>query len=174
MQSQYSTPYQAAAPALEYVGVMRRFFALLIDAIILGISRNLILFGINAMGLHASVNATTTQGDAAHMFKYWLTHLDTYGVLQIVIVTIIPFVYFIIMEAALGATIGKMALGIRVVKLDGSPISWGASIVRNLLRIIDYIPYGIPYLLGAILIWTSSRKQRLGDRVAQTVVVRRR
>jgi len=152
MQSQYSSPYQAVAPVLEYVGVGRRLLALLIDAILLGISRNLILFGVNAMGLHESLNATTTQGDAAHMFKYWLTHLDTYGVLQILIFTIIPFVYFIIMEGTLGATLGKMALGIRVVNLNGSSIGWGASIVRNLLRIIDYIPYGIPYLLCAILI----------------------
>lgn len=78
------------------------------------------------------------------------------------------------MEALQGATIGKMVLGIRVVRLDGSPISWGQSISRNLLRLIDQIPYGIPYLLGAILIWTSSTKQRLGDRLADTVVVRSR
>jgi len=174
MQPQYSSYYQVATPVREYVGVGRRFFAFLIDGIILGIFRNLLFFGIDAMGLHASANATTTQGDAAHMFKYWLTHLDAYGVLQIVVIAIIPFVYFIIMEALQGATIGKMVLGIRVVRLDGSPISWGQSISRNLLRLIDQIPYVIPYLLGAILIWTSSTKQRLGDRLADTVVVRSR
>lgn len=78
------------------------------------------------------------------------------------------------MEAVQGATIGKMLLGIRVVRLDGSPIGWGQSITRNLLRIIDQIPYGIPYLLAAILIWTSFTSQRLGDRVAHTVVARHR
>jgi uncharacterized RDD family membrane protein YckC len=174
MQSQYSSPSQVATPVLEYVGVGRRFLALLIDVIILGIFQNSILSGINAMGLHSSGNTTTTEGDAAHMLEYWLTHLDTYAVLQIVVVTVIPFVYFIIIEAVQGATIGKMLLGIRVVRLDGSPIGWGQSIIRNLLRIIDHIPYGIPYLLGAILIWTSPTCQRLGDRLADTVVVRRR
>lgn len=78
------------------------------------------------------------------------------------------------MEAMQGATVGKMALGIRVIKLDGSPMSWGESIVRNLWRIVDHLPYAIPCLLGALLIWTSPTKQRLGDRVAHTVVVRRR
>jgi uncharacterized RDD family membrane protein YckC len=174
MQPQYRSPYQAAAPALEYVGVGRRFLALLIDVIILGIFQNLILSGISAMGLHSSGNTTTTEGDAAHMLEYWLTHLDTYAVLQIVVITIIPLVYFMIIEAVQGATMGKMLLGIRVVRLDGSPIGWGQSITRNLLRIIDQLPYGAPYLLGAILIWTSPTKQRLGDRVAHTVVVRRR
>ena len=171
MQPQSSTSYQVATPVREYGGVGRRFFAFLIDGIILGVFRNLLFFGIDAMGLHASANATTTQGDAYDMFKYWLTHLDVYGVLQIVVIAIIPLVYFIIMEALQGATIGKMVLGIRVVRLDGSPISWSQSISRNLLRLIDQIPYGIPYLLGAILIWTSSTRQRLGDRFADTVVV---
>jgi uncharacterized RDD family membrane protein YckC len=69
-----------------------------------------------------------------------------------------------------GATIGKMVLGLRVVKLDGSRISWKESIIRTLLRIIDGL-FG--YLLGAILVWKSPTKQRLGDRVAKTVVVRR-
>jgi len=174
MQPQYSYYPQAAAPVLEYVGVGRRFVALIVDGIILVIFQNVLFRGMSIMGLHSSGNITTTEGDAAHMLAYWLRHLDTYAVLQIAISTIIPFVYFIIMEAALGATTGKMLLGVRVVRLDGSSISWGQSITRNLLRVIDHIPYGIPYLLGAILIWTSPARQRLGDRIAQTVVVRRR
>ena len=79
--------------------------------------------------------------------------------------------YFIVLEATQGATLGKMALGLRVVRTDGSPISWTESIIRNLLRIIDGL---FIYLVGAIFIWTSPLKQRLGDRAARTVVIRRR
>ena len=75
------------------------------------------------------------------------------------------------MEATQGATLGKMALGLRVVKTDGSPITWTDSIIRNLLRIIDGL---FIYLVGAIFVWTSPLKQRLGDRAAHTVVVKRR
>jgi uncharacterized RDD family membrane protein YckC len=160
MQSQYSSPYQAAAPALEYVGVGRRLLAIIIDTIILSIPLALI-----GMAFHSNV-AMIAGGDAWEKFK----HMGPAPVLQF----ITPFVYYILMEAMLGATVGKMALGIHVVKLDGSPIGWGESIVRNLLRIVDHIPYAIPYLLGAILIWTSPTRQRLGDRAAHTVVVRRR
>jgi hypothetical protein len=39
------------------------------------------------------------------------------------------------------------------------------------LRIIDLIPFIAPYLFGAVLIWASEYKQRLGDRVANTVVI---
>ena len=60
MQPQYSSSYQAAALTLKYVGVGRRFVALLIDMIILWISQYLILIGISAMGLHSSGNTTTT------------------------------------------------------------------------------------------------------------------
>jgi len=58
-----------------------------------------------------------------------------------------------------------------VVREDGAKIDYRDSTVRNILRIIDAIPYFIPYLLGAILIWSSDRKQRLGDRVGRTIVV---
>ncbi len=154
MQSQYGSPYQAAAPALEYVGVGRRFVAIPVDVIIL-----LIVNGLIGLVFHAgmtNVNGVMTYNSSGPG-----------AALQI----IIPFAYYIIMEAMTGATVGKMALGIRVVKLDGSPISWGESIIRNLLRIIDGL-FG--YLLGAIFVWTSPTKQRLGDRAAKTVVVRRR
>ncbi len=75
------------------------------------------------------------------------------------------------MEATQGATLGKMALGLRVVRVDGAPISWSESVIRNLLRIVDCLVF---YILGAILIWTSPLKQRLGDKVAHTVVVKSR
>jgi uncharacterized RDD family membrane protein YckC len=160
MQSQYGSPSQTAAPALEYVGVGRRLLALIVDGIILLFVGWIIAFVFPSSGV------ITAGGDAWDRFK----HMGPGTVLQI----IIPFVYYIVMEAMQGATVGKIALGIRVVKLDGSPMSWGESIVRNLLRIVDHLPYAIPYLLGALLIWTSPTKQRLGDRVAHTVVVRRR
>jgi uncharacterized RDD family membrane protein YckC len=155
MQSPYSSSYQAASPQLVYVSVGRRLLAVIVDGIVL-----LIVNGIIGVIFHAGVS------NVNGVMSY--NSSGPGAALQI----IIPIVYYIVMEATLGATLGKMALGIRVVKLDGSPISWGESIIRNLLRIIDYIPYVIPYLLAAILIWTSPTRQRLGDRVAKTVVIR--
>lgn len=126
----------------QYAGVGVRFLAVLIDGIILGVVGGLLSFVFrNAPGLGGSF------------------------------VGILAIAYFIVMEATQGATIGKMALGLRVVKMDGSPISWTESVVRNLLRIIDGL---FVYLVGAIFVWTSPLKQRLGDRVAHTVVIRKR
>jgi uncharacterized RDD family membrane protein YckC len=150
MQSQF----QAQLPAqVQYVGVGRRFFADLVDGLLLGI----VIGVIGALSGHAQASAGNVS----------VSLIGTPAMLAFVI----SFLYLIVLEATLGATLGKLLLGIRVVKEDGSPIGWGASIVRNLLRIIDALPTA--YILGAILIWTSPRKQRLGDRVAHTVVVRR-
>lgn len=79
------------------------------------------------------------------------------------------FLYFVIMEGTYGATLGKMAVGIKVVREDGSKCTMTDALVRNLLRIVDGF---FIYLIGAILIWTSEKRQRLGDMAAHTIVVR--
>lgn len=82
----------------------------------------------------------------------------------------VGILYFIVMEALKGQTVGKMALGIKVVKKDGSPISWQESIIRNLLRIVDGLFF---YLVGIICIAVSANKQRVGDMAASTLVVKK-
>ena len=83
--------------------------------------------------------------------------------------TLVYFGYFIVLEGSSGTTLGKRLLKLRVVKVDGTPITMRESAIRNILRIIDGILF---YLVGAIIIWTNPNKQRLGDRLAQTIVVR--
>jgi len=131
----------SAQAEMQYVGVGPRFLALLIDTIIIGVVGAILgVIFRNSPGLSGGVTG------------------------------LLALAYFIVLEATQGATLGKMALGLRVTRTDGAPISWTESIIRNLLRIIDGL---FVYLVGAILIWTSPLKQRLGDRVAKTVVVRR-
>jgi uncharacterized RDD family membrane protein YckC len=62
-----------------------------------------------------------------------------------------------------------MITKIKVIREDGKPIDMNQALIRNILRIIDGI-FG--YLIGVILIWRSDKKQRLGDRIAKTVVVK--
>jgi uncharacterized RDD family membrane protein YckC len=80
--------------------------------------------------------------------------------------------YYIVLEAQAGATLGKRIVGLRVVRLEGGgPIGWQASVTRNLLRLVDGFFF---YLVGAIIVWSSDKKQRLGDKVAETAVIRAR
>ena len=77
------------------------------------------------------------------------------------------FNYFSFAEWRWGQTIGKNATGIMVTTVDGEGLSFGASSIRNLLRLIDW------FVIGWVMIASNERKQRLGDKAASTVVVRR-
>ena len=74
---------------------------------------------------------------------------------------LIVLFYFTLLLGAYGQTVGMMALKIKVVKEDGSKIGYVDALVRSLLLIIDAIPFIIPFLLGAILIWTLERDSGL-------------
>jgi uncharacterized RDD family membrane protein YckC len=69
-----------------------------------------------------------------------------------------------------GQTPGKRMMQIRVVSADGSPASSGQLLLRNLLRLVDFLPSG--YAVGAVAMFASQREQRLGDLVAGTLVIR--
>ena len=81
------------------------------------------------------------------------------------------WLYWIVLERLWGTTVGKRLFGLRVTSSDGRQITWGQSIGRNLMRLIDSIPFVIPYLLGFVVAVTDDEKRRLGDRVAGTRVV---
>jgi uncharacterized RDD family membrane protein YckC len=134
---------------MRYVGVGRRFLAVLIDGI------------IGSIWTYPFLDIQRSPG-------YFHAQLRGGGLAASFAITVL---YFTLMEGFLGATVGKFVTGIRVVREDGTKLDIGAAFIRNILRVIDELPFFIPYLVGAILIWTSPTKQRLGDRVAKTVVV---
>ena len=68
-----------------------------------------------------------------------------------------------------GQTPGKRALGIAVVHDDGTPVRWGPSLTRNLLRAVDFLPFLYGFGLAAML--ANRDFKRLGDLAAGTVVV---
>ena len=70
-----------------------------------------------------------------------------------------------------GATPGKRALGLRVLRDDGTPVDWAAALTRNLLRAIDFLPFVYGFGLAAML--ASRDFKRLGDLAANTLVVYR-
>lgn len=133
---------------MEHVGVGLRAVATLIDTALLFVIGYLIALatgGVTTGGFHL-------QGVP---FAIWI---------------VVALSYYIVLEGLSGATLGKRLIGLKVVRLEGdAPLDWQTSIVRNLLRLVDGLFF---YLVAAIAVWTSGSKQRLGDRVAGTVVVR--
>jgi uncharacterized RDD family membrane protein YckC len=71
-----------------------------------------------------------------------------------------------------GRTPGKRATGLRVLRADGGAEDAVASLIRNVLRLIDGLP--LSYVPGIVSILVTKRNQRLGDLAAGTIVVRER
>ena len=133
---------------MEAVGVGRRAVAIIIDMIVLG-CLGWVISLFTGMSTSEGFNLT---GAPAFLWFF------------------IALAYYVVMEVQWGGTLGKMALGMKVVKEDGAKLDWGASLIRNILRIVDGFFF---YLVGAIVVWTSKKRQRLGDMVAHTLVVRK-
>jgi uncharacterized RDD family membrane protein YckC len=68
-----------------------------------------------------------------------------------------------------GQTPGKKKMGLRVVNDDLTPVGWGTSMIRNLLRWADFFP--VLYTAGLATMACNSRSQRLGDLAAGTLVI---
>jgi uncharacterized RDD family membrane protein YckC len=83
---------------------------------------------------------------------------------------LITFVYYFILEWVFSASIGKRLLKLVVLSKDGDPCSLDASLKRNLLRFLDWLP--ICYAAAIIVIIVSSDRQRIGDLIARTIVTR--
>lgn len=83
---------------------------------------------------------------------------------------VLEWFYPVIFElSAAAATPGKMAVGLRVVMDDGLPVTAGASLLRNLLRAADFLPF--MYGLGLLSMLLRRDFKRLGDLAASTLVV---
>ena len=83
---------------------------------------------------------------------------------------VIEWGYYVLCERLMnGRSIGKRVLQLRVVRSDGLPIGFAESLLRNLLRAADFLPFG--YALGVLVSVVDPRFRRLGDLAASTMVV---
>jgi uncharacterized RDD family membrane protein YckC len=143
--------------SMEHAGVPLRFVAVLLDAVIVFFPAGIIIGLLSGGGYTETGNGHANAGINVGGNTMWLLLALGLG-------------YYVFCEAATGATLGKRMVGIHVIGEDGEHLTFGASLVRNLLRLVDCLFF---YLVGGIFALTSPRGQRLGDRAAHTLVVRR-
>lgn len=94
----------------------------------------------------------------------------TFSILLIVLFST-PILYWVLMEYFMkGQTLGKRTVGLRVVMDDGRTPTFFAVFLRNLLRLIDNVPFF--YFLGMVVILFNKKEKRIGDLAAGTIVVR--
>jgi uncharacterized RDD family membrane protein YckC len=134
---------------MRYVSVGRRFVAILVDGLI-------------------SLAWVVPLSEVRHTGNAWDFRLNG---APAVLAILLWIAYFTLFEGFVGASPGKLLLGLRVVKANGSKLDASSALLRSVLRIVDAFPYVFPYLVGAVAVWGSPTRQRVGDRVAGSVVV---
>ena len=141
------------ATALDVHVTGRRVLAIIADGLLLGVVFSTISVLARAVGLG--------EADAPLFAGY--TWAGGFFVLAMA--------YYALMEGYRGQTVGKMLLGIRVVREDGGGGVPGfkAALIRSLLRVVDGL---LGYLVGFVAVVASEKNQRLGDMAARTLVVR--
>lgn len=159
-----STPEQVAFH-YETAGIGSRVVAALLDHLIIGLALLVIYCAASALSLVAIFQGLSSS-DEAGQAGAWLV----IGLL-ILVTFLIIWGYFVLFEIAWkGRTPGKRAGRLRVIKRSGQPIGAGEAIIRNLVRLVDFMPgfYGV----GLIAMFIDHDARRLGDLAAGTIVVR--
>jgi len=156
---------ESVAFSYELAGLGSRFFAMFVDfSLQLGVA--LLVFLILLWIASAAPPHVKTPPAA-------LTKFEDAVLMSILIVAgfVLFFGYFIIFEWRFnGRTPGKRLLGIRVVRDGGFPVDFTASVVRNVVRMLEFA-LGF-YAMSAVVTLLSPENRRLGDMAAGTLVVR--
>jgi uncharacterized RDD family membrane protein YckC len=146
-------PATTSVAAVHVTG--RRVVATVVDGLLFGASYYLLALAFG------DIRAT---GEAAN----WDANLPlawniAYGLLVVA--------YYILLEGYRGQTVGKIATGITVAsETTGGPPGVGAAAARTVLRLVDGL---LTYAVAFVVVLTSAKRQRLGDMVAHTLVVRK-
>jgi uncharacterized RDD family membrane protein YckC len=150
---------------MKYAGFWRRFFAYLIDAILFSIVFFVIggYFGLADIELSGRLGTETSQysraADAPESAQYAFQ----------LVALVVAWLYWALLESsAKQATLGKMALGIKVTDLDGNRISFGRATGRHFAKFVS----GIILLIGYIMAAFTAKKQALHDIIASTLVIK--
>ena len=138
----------------QQAGIGSRFYAALIDTVLLTL--------ISLVGYYVNRQFISELGD---IVGNWLSALGG------VIVFALFWGYYIAFEVTTnGQSIGKRVLGLRVIKEGGYPIGFADATIRNLVRIVDFLPFF--YGVGLICMLVNKNWRRLGDLAAGTLVIK--
>lgn len=167
---------------MPYAGFWRRFLALIIDALILGIAFWTLVFGLGASALDLGavktfitsiVELIVSGGKGLSPAGPDFAIVQRLGRLLIMVwlgQAVVTWLYCALLESSpLRATLGKAALGIVVTDGAGERIGFLRATVRHLGKILSAAILMIGFLMAGV----TARKQALHDLIAETLVVKR-
>lgn len=166
---QASLPAEPAPASLQPAGFWIRFAAAAIDAAVIAavIGLLVVIYGVVAA---LKLSGRVVPGELPGLvFAFALYAIFPLTIIGVPIAIIGGWLYEVLMlSSARGATLGKMAVGVRVVTADGGRLSFGRSAGRRFAKYLSGL-----VLVGYIMAAFTSRKRALHDMIAATLVVRR-
>ena len=149
----------------DIAGIGSRFIAALLDTIIISITFLIILIPGTFGATFIVKLIFSALGRPTHGLEVWV--LAGTGLLSFLVIAF----YYVLFEAFWhGQTPGKRKLGVRVIRDGGHPLTFSASMTRNLIRLIDFLP--AYYVIGILVIFIDPKSRRLGDLAAGTIVIK--
>jgi uncharacterized RDD family membrane protein YckC len=139
----------------EIGGIGSRFLAAILDSVLI---LTLELFALYVFGL------------ATELLEQFTSQIAAIGALLTFLILWGYYLFFELIWS--GQSPGKRVIGLRVVREGGRPITVSGAAIRNLIRVIDFLPFG--YGVGVVVMFIDSRARRLGDLAAGTLVVKER
>ena len=156
-----TTAWDRPALAPKFAGFWIRTVAYMIDGFLIVVLMA-ILTGVGIFGYTSGTTATDTFSSFSYSFQE-----SNWNFLNVVVFAL-NMAYFTFFLGTRGQTPGKMLCGLKVVRLDGSPISFGQAAVRTLGYYLNHFTLCIGFLWVAI----DPRKQGLHDKIAGTYEIR--
>ena len=154
---------------VRYAGFWLRFVAYLIDDLIIGFAGFLISIPFIGGIVFSAIGIGENPESPENLIKGLAGIFGSiFGL--ILVVVILAWLYFALMESSkTQATLGKMALGLKVTDLEGNPISFARATGRYFGKIIS----GMILYIGYILAGLTEKKQALHDIIASCLVIRK-
>lgn len=155
----------------NYAGFWLRLVAIIIDGIIIGVAQSFIFVPIlAALGLGFANSVETMDisdpDQAAGIMASVMAMMGGYWILSLTI----QVLYSTLMESSkFQATVGKLALGLKVTDLQGNKLDFTKALIRNLCKIIS----NFTLLIGYIMAGFTEKKQALHDMIASTLVLKK-
>ena len=153
---------------VKYAGFWLRFVAYLIDDILLSVIGFIISLPFIGTIIFSGIALSDLNGcDESKLFG--IAGIIGTVLLLIITITVVCWLYFALMESSKQqATLGKMALGLKVTDMEGNRVSFGRATGRYFGKIIS----GMIFMIGYILAGLTEKKQALHDMIAGCLVIR--
>ena len=148
IQEDKRNSHVSSPSTIRYAGFWMRFWAYMVDVLVTSSISTILLNPFSALDTASPLGWTYTG----------------------IIAVLIFFIYFVLMTKYFGQTLGKMIFGLKVMRKDGTPLTWNDVLFREVIGRFFYRVFGIAKILYLIIAF-DKQKRGIHDMIADTIVV---